>query len=112
MHDPFATLRGASLPPAPDDGDTASVLAYVEYAIENNAKTFLPGHAQCISRATGRPIKTIMDELRGYGLRVETNASRASVRGFGANDHNKYSGNPGSGGGGGDSLIGMAGREG
>jgi hypothetical protein len=105
-------LRGRAVPPPPDEDDLSSVEAYVTYCCDHGVDTFLPGYAQSIARATGTTVKAVMGALKGFGLRVTTNAPRGAVRGFGANDHNIWEGNPGSGGGGGDSLTGFAGREG
>lgn len=110
--DPYACLRGGRVPPPPDEDDLSGVDAYVTYCCDNDVTTFLPGHAQAIARATGRTVRSVMDDLKALGLRVETNAPRANVRGYNANDHNRWDGNECAGGGGGDSLIGMSGREG
>ena len=85
--------------------------AFLALALDNDCYTFLPGDAQQIARATGRPVAAVTAELRRLGLSLRLNDSR-TVRGFTSNPHgsNRYAGN--AGGGGGDCLTGFAGREG
>lgn len=111
MTDPFAVLRGREVPPPPDEDDTSSVEAFVEYAMAVGRKDFLPGWAQAIARATGATLRDTMAALRGYGLEPSMNTVR-TVRGFNSWDHNLWAGNPGAGGGGQESLTGFAGPEG
>lgn len=110
--DAYATLRPFKDLPCPDDDDLVSVEAFRDYAERTGAKTFLPGDAQRIARATEMTVRAVMEALRAAGLRVTTNASRANVRGYTAWDHNLFAGNPGSGGTGWEQISGFAGKAG
>jgi hypothetical protein len=90
-----------------------SVEAFVQCLLDNGREGFLPGEAQELSRALGRPLPEVMHELReGYGLTVITNPRTPTPRGFTSNDHNLYASLGCHGGSGWEQVSGFAGRNG
>jgi hypothetical protein len=92
-----------------------SVEAFVEFCLDDEVDTFLPGDAQKIAQQTHRPLPEIIEELKSFGLRVRLNIATQSVRGVTSNPNGAH---PFSGANatfstsGGSSISGFAGREG
>jgi len=93
----------------PNDDEFTSPDDFAEYLYDEDRSTYTCHELQCVwSRANGLRIQQIRSTLSGYGLELEQRPKERNVRGFTANSHNRFAGNPMSGGGGGGSLIGMA----
>lgn len=72
----------------------ASIEAFVEFCIDDEKDSFLPGDAQKISQTTGMPMSEVIAKLKEFGLKSVLNeaAKRAqNVRGCHSNDYDKYS---------------------
>jgi len=90
-----------------------SVESFAQYLLDDERDSFNLGEAHMVAKATGVSNLTVVRELtEGYGFTLIPPSTPKAVRGFTANSHNRWEGNPGAGGGGGDSLTGFAGREG
>lgn len=90
-----------------------SVEVFAQYLLDDERTSFTLGEAHLVAKAVGVSNLTVVRELtEGYGFTFMPPGTPKSVRGFTANSHNRWEGNPGAGGGGGDSLTGFAGREG
>jgi len=110
---PYAMLQGnESTVELPEGEDYLSVEAFVEYCLRVGVRTFTPGDAQKIALQPPRPLKSVMDELKSYGLTVVKGVSRSEVRGFTSNSHNRWDGNECAGGSGWEVIAGFAGRAG
>lgn len=90
----------------------ASTEAFATFLLDDERESFTLGEAHLVAKATGVSNLTVVRELTDYGFTLIPPSSPKPVRGFTANSHNRWEGNPGAGGGGGDSLTGFAGREG
>ena len=93
-----------------------SVEAFVQFCMDDEQITFVPGDAQKIAAVMKRPITEIIAELKGYGLSLRMNhVQRSDVRGCTSNPNGTF---PFSGANstyatpGGDSISGFAGRAG
>jgi hypothetical protein len=64
--------------------------------------------ASILHRSTGKIIK----ELKDYGFHYEGRPVAKEVRGFTANPHNRWEGNPCAGGSAWEQIFGFAGKEG
>jgi hypothetical protein len=89
-----------------------SVEALAQYLLDDERTSFNLGEAHMVAKATKVSNLTVVRELTEYGFTLIPPSTPRPVRGFTANNHNRWEGNPGAGGGGGDSLTGFAGREG
>ena len=90
-----------------------SVESFATFLLDDDRTSFRLGEAGKVAIATGVSNLTVVRELtEGYGFTYLPPAAPKAVRGFTANNNNRWEGNPGAGGGGGDSLTGFAGREG
>lgn len=93
----------------PASPEFASVEAFAEFLYEDERSSYTCHELQCVwSRAGGLRLQQVRAELESYGLQLQKRAKGRMVRGFTANSHNLYEGNPMAGGGGGASIIGMA----
>lgn len=92
----------------PNDEEFESTDALAEYLFDEERETYTCHELQCVwSRADGLRIQQIRSALAEYGLTLEARPKEHRVRGFQSNSHNRYAGNPMSGGGGGGSIYGM-----
>lgn len=90
----------------------ASVEAFAGYLYDDERHWFTLAEAAAVAANVGTSNRTVIDDLTGYGLVFREPRKAPEVRGYTANPNTRWAGNPGAGGGGGDSLIGFAGREG
>jgi hypothetical protein len=89
-----------------------SVESFAQYLLDDERTSFNLGEAHKVAKTVGVSNLTVVRELTEYGFTFLPPSAPKSVRGFTANNNNRWEGNPGAGGGGGDSLTGFAGREG
>jgi len=94
---------------APEFQDTE---AFAGYLYDDERGWFTLAEAAAVAANTGRTNREVIADLAGYGLVFREPRKAPEVRGYTANPNTRWAGNPGAGGGGGDSLIGFAGREG
>jgi hypothetical protein len=111
-----------------NDPEAASIEAFVQYLLDDDRTEFLLAEAAVVSQnlprredGSYRESKTVAADIIAYardcGLTLtvfvpNTTRPMKEPRGFRANDHNIYQGNPGSGGSGWEQITGMAGRAG
>jgi hypothetical protein len=91
-----------------------SVLAFVEFLIDDEVETFSALDLQTLSAATQTSIKRLRAELEGWGLRLDPREPERRVRGYTANPHDRWYG-PGAcrthGGSGWEQINGFGGQE-
>lgn len=93
----------------PNDAEYTSTDVFAEHLADDDRETYTCQELQCLwSRAGGLRLQEIRAALSEYGLTLAGRPRERSFRGFSANSHNRYEGNPMCGGGGGGSIIGMA----
>ena len=94
----------------------ASIEAFVQFLMDDERDSFLPGEAQKVAEAMRCSTHEVIMELKGYGFKTRTNGVQTqAVRGFTSNPHGtpRFSGEnstfttPG-----GSNICGFAGREG
>ncbi len=96
----------------------ATVEAFVQFCLDDEKTTFTSGDAQRIAQnlwpttPTDRTINTVIEQLKGWGLRLVNGERRANSRGFTANSHNRWTNGENAGGSGFEQINGFAGREG
>lgn len=91
----------------------ASIEAFAQYMLDDDRTVFTLPDVARVAAGAHVPNGDVIAELRAYGFTYK--APRVGVvepRGFKSNNNNRWQGNPGAGGGGGDSLTGFAGRAG
>lgn len=89
-----------------------NALAFVEYLIDDERTTFTIAEVQRVAANTRQTHKELIAEIAGWGFAFTAPAAPKAVRGFTANNHNRFEGNPGSGGSGWQCIAGFAGQEG
>lgn len=93
----------------------ASVESFVEFLLDDDRTSFLPGEAQKVAANTKCGISQIIVELKSFGLSVMTNNVQKETRGITSHSHGTH---PFSGSGstfttpGGSNIMGFAGRTG
>lgn len=50
-----------------------SVEAFVQYLLDDERDTFLPGEAQKVAIFTGQDLQVVIGKLKDYGLKVKMN---------------------------------------
>jgi len=98
-----------------EEPEFASIEDFVEFLEDDERDSFTHVELQKLANGTKKPWILVRDELEDWGLKLARRPISKRIRGFKANNHDRWTG-PGSskthGGGGGDSLIGMHGRTG
>lgn len=92
--------------------ELASIEVFVQFCMDEERFTFthLELRALCLNcQKSGSKVRA---DLEGYGLAINERKPAKEVRGFTANNHNRWNGNPCSGGSGQDQINGFAGRVG
>ena len=90
-----------------------SVEAFVEFLMDDERTSFLPGEAQKVAANTKSRLSQIIDELKGFGLTIHTNVVQKETRGINSHSHGTH---PFSGNGStfttpsGSNIMGFAGR--
>lgn len=93
----------------------SSVESFIQFCLDDETDSFLPGDAQKIAQQTHRQLNDVIEELKSYGLKVHLNTPMKIVRGASSPSHGSH---PFSGENstfstpGGSSIVGLAGREG
>ncbi len=67
----------------------ASIEAFVQFCMDDERDTFLPGEAQKVAAAIKRNLPEVVAELKSYGLTPVTREVK-SVRGINSNNHDLY----------------------
>ena len=91
----------------PNDAEYDSVEDFGDYLHANDEAEFDYRHVQALNRRTLMVVQDIKEALLGYGFTMKQRSKVVATRGIQSNDHNRYEGNPMSGGGGGASIYGM-----
>ena len=92
-----------------------SVANFVEDKLDNDCDTFTGGELQQLAAALKVAYPLVKDQLISYGLSLACVKAERTFRTFGDNPHNRWMTEDAkrmSGGGGGSSIMGMAGRVG
>jgi len=93
----------------------ASVETFVQYLLDEERESFLPGEAQAVAKAIGSDLATVTRTLQDYGLILMNRTVQKATRGITSNPNGTF---PFSGANstfttsGSDSIIGFAGRAG
>jgi hypothetical protein len=91
----------------PQDDEFESVETFAEWLMDNDRSEFNHCELMCLNFRTHLATVTLRQELAGYGFKLTFRPKERSFRGFKANSHDLYAGNPMCGGGGGASIYGM-----
>lgn len=92
----------------PNDDEFGSPDTFAEFLYDDERESYNHHELQCLwSRAGGLRIQQIKALLLTYGLTLENRSKERAHRGYRSNCHNRFAGNPMSGGGGGGSISGM-----
>ncbi len=94
----------------PDDAEYASVQDFVDYKIDCEDYTFTTVDIGVLARRTGILNERVRRLLISEGLNFIPPPKGYVGRGFTANDHNRWDGNPCGGGSGWEQIAGFAGR--
>ena len=95
----------------PEDPDFASVENFVEFCFDDDRCEFTHGEMHALNVRTGLPVPVIKGLLIGYGLRLKPRPFEKTVRGITSNPNaGRFDGMHG--GGGGTSIMGIAGYAG
>jgi len=92
----------------PNDPEFASVDVFAEYLVDDLREVFTHHELMCLNARLRIRVQLIRDGLAEYGLTLAPRPHERNVRGFKANNHNLYAGNPMSGGGGAECFRGVA----
>ena len=92
----------------PSHPEFESVEAFAECLLDDEETVFDHRQLACLSVRTGQAVWLLRKALEGYGFALKARPVVRETRGFKANPHNRYEGNPMAGGGGGSSIYGMA----
>lgn len=92
------------------DAEFKSVVAFAEWKIDNDDPTFTGADLQTLNRVTLESVPNIKLQLIDLGLTQAIPEKVAKVRGFTANSHDRWAGNPCAGGSGGSSIRSFAGN--
>jgi len=69
----------------------ASVESFVEFLLDDERTSFLPGEAQKVAANTKCALSVIIEELKGFGLSIATNnVQRKDVRGISSHSHGTH----------------------
>lgn len=91
----------------PNDPEYESVEAFAEYLYDDDREQYNHHELCCLNARLGIRVGLLRTELEGYGLTLKHRPIERQVRGFSDNPHNRWSGNPMAGGGGGAAIYGM-----
>jgi hypothetical protein len=98
-----------------NDPEFASIDAFVDLLVDMEVSTFTHQHLNFLNYRLGQSTRLIRRELESWGLTLEERGKGRHVRGFDANDNDRWYG-PGSskshGGSGHEQIQGFAGRVG
>lgn len=92
-----------------------SVERFVEFLIEEDRDTFTTAELVSLAKVTGIFNTQLRIQLEGFGLRLVPIQGERKFRTFGDNPHDRWTNSEArrmNGGGGGDSIMGIAGRVG
>ncbi len=92
----------------PNDPEFESVTIFAEYLIDDERGDFSHAELSALAFRCKAPVPRVQKELESYGLRLRFREHARPFRGVRENPYTLYAGNPMSGGGGGNSIIGMA----
>lgn len=92
----------------PDDEEFSSVLAFLEYLLDNDQPDFTHNDLACLNYRTGIPTRAIKFDLESVGLIQRPRERHQAVRGFTSNPHDRWIAYPSHGGSGGASISGMS----
>ena len=67
-----------------------SVEVFVQFRLDDLEETFSMGDAQKISENVHKSLKDVMEELKGYGLRLALNNKASETRGFNSNNNDRF----------------------
>lgn len=90
----------------------ASVETFAGYLYDDERGWFTLAEAAAVAANVGCLNREVIADLESYGLSFRAPSRAPETRGYTSNPNTRWAGNPGAGGGGGDSLLGFAGREG
>lgn len=93
----------------PDAEEYDSIDGFVEFIYDNEESEFDHFDIQCLNARLGSTAHAIRKTLEGYGLRLKHRSKESSFRTFGSNPHDRFIAYPSHGGGGGSSIVGLAG---
>lgn len=89
-----------------------TIETFAGFLYDDERDWFTLAEAAAVASNVRTTNRAVIENLAGYGLIFREPRKAPEVRGYTANPNTRWAGNPGAGGGGGDSLIGFAGREG
>ncbi len=92
------------------DAEFKSVVAFASYKLDNDDPTFTGADLQTLNRVTLTSVPNIKLQLLELGLTQAIPEKASVVRGFTANSHDRWAGNPCAGGSGGSSIQKFAGN--
>jgi len=88
-----------------------SVEAFAELLYDEDRSSYSFEEISTLSERLRVSIPKLIKELAEYGLKYKGRPKEIVVRGFQSNDHNRWEGNPCSGGSGYEQIAGFAGRK-
>lgn len=95
-----------------EEPELESIETFVQFCMDEEEFTFTHLDLRALAlncKLSGSRVRT---ELEGYGLTLAERKPPKMVRGFTANNHNRWHGNPCAGGSGHEQINGFAGRNG
>lgn len=95
-----------------NDPEYDSIEAFAEYLLDDEREEFTHLDLGCLNRRLGIPTRTIRVALEDFGFRLKIREKERSIRGFTANSHDRWAGNPCAGGSGWEQIPGFAGHQG
>jgi hypothetical protein len=95
-----------------DTSEFQSIEAFVQECMDDERTTFNHEELGELAFTLQTSRSKVRAELEAYGLTLAARPVMKSVRGFTANNHNRWDGNPCGGGSGWEQISGFAGRNG
>ena len=109
----FRHAGNVQLPPDESNAwEFESVANFVEFLTEDERTTFKTAELVALAARTGVYNTTLRQLLESKGLKLIGRTPERTFATFGTNQHDRWVGSGTHGGGGGDSIIGIAGRVG
>lgn len=96
-----------------DTPELESVEAFAEYLLDDDRTAFTFEEAEELAEALGLSVATsVIRDLKGYGFSMTPREFERRVRGFQANNHDRFQASPMYGGSGWEQISGFGGQDG
>lgn len=95
-----------------EEPELESIESFVQFRMDEETFTFSHLDLRALALNCKLSGSKVRADLEAYGLSLAERTPEKAVRGFTANNHNRWNGNPCAGGSGHEQITGFAGRRG